>query len=156
MRILQTKPIDATNGPGVRYSIWIAGCHFHCDGCWNPESWSFNQGTPYGKMKKQLLKEIFNNPYINGVSILGGEPLSEYMRKGDTDILDLCLTLHKLGYNIWMWTGYKWDDIKDKAVIRYVDTIITGQFEKDKKDLTLPYMGSSNQEIHHISGSSLS
>lgn len=150
MRIIKTNNCDATNGPGVRYSIWIAGCHFHCYNCWNEEAWNFNQGEEYSKCKDRILKEIKNFKHISGVSILGGEPLSQYMRDNDNDILDLCKRIKDLGYNIWMWTGYKWEDIKDNKIIKYLDTVITGQFIDNLKDLTLPYMGSSNQEIHYI------
>lgn len=150
MKILQINDIDATNGPGVRTSIWIAGCHFHCFECWNQSTWDFNQGTPYKDMKSGLIKRIADNKHIDGISILGGEPLSLYMREGDNDILDLCKTLKALGYNIWMWTGFKWTDIKDKEIINYLDTIITGQFIAKLKDLNLQYMGSSNQEVHYL------
>lgn len=152
MRILKVNTCDATNGPGVRYSIWIAGCHFHCKDCWNPESWNFNQGTSYDDCIDKIINDIKNRSYIQGISILGGEPLSQYMRDNDQDILKLCKRIkEETGMNIWLWTGYNWEDIRDKTILKYIDTIITGRFEIDKRDIHLKYMGSSNQEIHYIS-----
>lgn len=149
MRILETKKYDATNGPGIRYSIWIAGCHFHCEGCWNNATWDFNQGTLYKDIKDKIFREIENNKHISGISILGGEPLSTYIRKGDKDIVDLCRNLKIKGYNIWLWTGYNLEDIPQE-ILQYLDTVITGRFEKDKRDLNLQYMGSSNQKINYL------
>lgn len=82
--------------------------------------------------------------------MLGGEPLWNYIKHNDIDILDLCKTLHELGYNIWMWTGFEWDDVKNDPILQYVNTIITGRFELSKRNINLTYMGSSNQELHEI------
>lgn len=152
MRIIQTKPIDATNGPGVRYSIWIAGCGFHCFNCWNSEAWNFDQGEYYKDCKDRILKEIGESKHIKGVSILGGEPLWRYIHSHDNDIYDLCKSIKEKFPNltIWMWTGFNWSDIKDNPILKYIDTIITGQYIDKLRNLNLQYMGSSNQEIHYL------
>lgn len=150
MRILKLNDCDATNGPGVRYSIWVAGCGFHCKGCWNSTTWDFDRGIPYSECKDNILESIGNISYISGVSVLGGEPLWGYMHSNDDDIYDLCKSVKDKYPNltIWMWTGFEWKDVKDKPVLNYIDTIITGPFVEKLKNLNLQYMGSSNQELH--------
>lgn len=152
MNILRVNTCDATNGPGVRCSIWVAGCGFHCSGCFNKTAWNFSQGKPYSKMKEEILNTIGSLEHIAGVSLLGGEPLWGYMKFGDNDMLDLCRSIKERfpKLDIWMWSGFEWKDVKDKAILKYIDTIITGQFVERLKDLKLEYMGSSNQEVHHI------
>lgn len=152
MNILKCNPCDATNGPGVRYSIWVAGCGFHCQGCWNKAAWDFGKGIPYRDCKDVILEDIGKLTHISGVSILGGEPLWGYMVNGDNDILDLCSSIKgkypKL--SIWMWSGFEWSQVKGDKVLDYVDTIVTGPFIEKLKNLNLQYMGSSNQEVHKI------
>lgn len=152
MRIIKCNPCDATNGPGVRYSIWIAGCGFHCKSCWNSSTWNFDQGLQYKEAKPVILEDIGKLTHIQGVSILGGEPLWRYMYSHDNDIYDLCKSI-KVQYpklDIWMWTGFEWDKVKDNPILKYIDTIITGPFIEKLKDLNLQYMGSSNQEVHYL------
>ena len=149
MNINKLRKFDINNGVGIRLSIWTAGCSHKCKGCWNKELWNPENGKPYKEWKAEI-EEALKDDNIDGVSILGGEPLFELMehnKKDDiVDLLNLCNVYHK---SIWMWTGYEFEEvpqfIKDRCSV-----IITGKFEEDKKtdDLSL-YKGSTNQKFNY-------
>ena len=131
MNILDIKGYDVVNGPGIRMSIWTAGCNNHCSECWAKHTWNPNQGKPTSECLSDI-EEILLNNEIDGVSILGGDPLYSTFNRNDSEdlikILDLCKKYNK---NIWLWSGYSFDDI----------------YHKDKRNLNLFYRGSSNQRI---------
>lgn len=146
MNILKIQQYDINNGDGVRVSIWTAGCSHHCKGCWSPNTWNPNQG----RSLEECIPEIeyaLRDPNIDGVSIIGGDPLYEAMEfnnlKDINVLLDICIEKNK---SIWLWTGYIYEDIPDEIKDK-CDVIIDGKFEEDKKDLSLKYRGSSNQRV---------
>ena len=150
MRYAKARDRDIANGPGIRTSLYVQGCHFHCKGCFNSSTWDFDGGDVFTKEKENLLIEASKKKHIVGLSILGGEPLDqpdgilEFIQRFKQEIPDK---------SIWMWTGYKIDqipiiDIRWKVLL-LVDTVVDGQFEEDKKDLKLKYCGSSNQRVLH-------
>lgn len=145
MNYAQINKFDIANGPGVRVSLFVSGCSIHCPGCFNQETWDFNSGKPF---KASVANDIFNsmNEHIAGISILGGEPLSE--RNGGA--VTLLVTQFKKQFpdkTIWLWTGYDWDTVKDLQIIRYIDVCVAGPFDVTKRDLSLKWCGSSNQQV---------
>lgn len=146
MNILKIEPYDVSNGPGIRSSIWIAGCSHHCKGCWAPETWNPNKGTPLEDSLKEI-EEVVSNPFIDGVSILGGDPLYEVMELKNPDnllkIIDICVKHNK---NIWLWTGYLIEDIP-AYILKDINVVVEGPFIEELKDLNLKYRGSSNQKV---------
>ena len=146
MQILKTITYDISNGPGVRLSIWTAGCSHHCKGCWSPNTWNPKKGKPLKEVINKIEEEL-QNPNIDGVSILGGDPLYNTMKLKDNsdldNLLNLCLLYKK---PVWLWTGYKYEEIPDQVKLK-CEVIIDGKFEEDKKDLDLYYRGSSNQRV---------
>lgn len=146
MKILKIEKENVANGPGIRTVIWVSGCEHHCLGCHNKNTWDPEQGKP---IDKDLLKEIFktvDNDYISGITFTGGDPLAPYNRD---DVIALAMTL-KTGFknkNIWLWTGYKFEEISMIPNIDVFDVIVDGKFEIDKRDLTLPWRGSTNQRV---------
>lgn len=140
------NPIDIANGPGVRVSLFVSGCRNRCEGCFQPETWSFTYGKEFGSETLLELLMMLGEPNVAGLSILGGDPFEEENRD---EVLNICKAV-KFSYpekDIWVWTGYLWEDLKDLPVMKYIDVLVDGPFEKDKKDLTLFYRGSSNQRV---------
>lgn len=155
MNYAQIRENDVANGLGVRVSIFLSGCYFNCFNCFNKEYQNFDFGTPYTTKTSQYIVEHLQPKYIKGLSILGGEPLEHtdelksllpYIRQNMRDEQD-----------IWMWSGYKWEDIiqsPDKLdVISYLDILVDGQFKQELKDLNLKFRGSSNQRIIDVQNS---
>lgn len=159
MNILEVKQFDVVNGPGIRTSIWVAGCSNACKGCWSKHTWDKNKGTPLQEILPTIIKAI-QHPKVTGISILGGDPFMGFMDNNDITIINLIKLLYHYKKPIWVWTGYKFEDIVDKYTqlntlqdLRMIDTIIDGKFEEDLKDLNLMYRGSSNQRVIDVSKS---
>ena len=150
MRYAKIRKMDISNGEGVRVSLFVQGCSFHCKNCFNQETWDFNGGREFTTAEIQKIIELANKDYIAGLSILGGEPLHN---NNVDEVFHIVATFKEKFPNkdIWLWTGFKFEDaIKDskrKFILRNVDVLIDGQFEEDKKDLTLKWRGSSNQRV---------
>lgn len=158
MNYADIKTYDIANGPGVRISLFVSGCTHHCKGCFNPETWDFDYGKPYTEDTLELIIQYLEPYYINGLTILGGDPLC-----GDNTIslIPLLETVKKKypEKNIWVYTGDTMENIietkekdKDKydiymEFLKYVDVLVDGPFIESEKDLSLRFRGSSNQRI---------
>lgn len=140
------NPLDIANGPGVRVSLFVSGCRNRCPGCFQPETWSFTYGEEFDSEAVQELVRGLENPHVKGLSILGGDPFEPENRDCVFEICKLAKFLQPYK-SIWVWTGYLWEDLKDLPVLQYIDVLVDGPFEKDKKDLTLFYRGSYNQRV---------
>lgn len=148
--------IDTINGKGLRVSLFTSGCSIRCPGCFNKETWDFNNGSLFTEeIENSILDTIFNEKIeYSGLSILGGEPLD--------NMKDLERLLNKFkernkqnNKNIWIWTGRTYDElINDKQkcdfLFKYCDIIVVGPFIENLKDLSLEFRGSKNQEIYKI------
>ena len=142
------KPLDIANGPGVRVSLFVSGCRNHCKGCFNPETWNFNYGQEFTGETLQELVRLLDNPNISGLSILGGDPFEPENREPVYNICKLVKFLRP-AKTVWVWTGYDFlnDGLIDLPIMKYIDVLVDGRFEEDKKDLSLPYSGSWNQRV---------
>lgn len=150
MRYTEIKTIDVANGPGIRVSLWVQGCSHHCKGCFNAETWDFNGGKQFTQKEIDYIKELLSDDVVQKhFSILGGDPLepvNHYM-------LENLLIQLKEKYphlNIWLWTGYSWEQIKHLNFLKYIDVIVDGEFIEEKKDLRLKFKGSSNQRTINV------
>lgn len=149
MNILDIKGYDVVNGPGIRMSIWAAGCNNHCKGCWAQHTWNPSQGKPTSECLQEI-ESILKTNDIDGVSILGGDPLFSTFNNDSSDdlieIIDLCKSY---GKSVWVWSGYSLEDIyhKDKRILEKIDAIVEGKYDESKRDLNLFYRGSSNQRV---------
>ena len=159
MNIIEVKQFDVVNGPGIRMSIWVAGCSNACKGCWSTYLWDENKGTPLQEVLPTIIKAI-QHPKVTGISILGGDPFMSFMDSGDITIVNLVKLLACYKKPIWVWTGYKFEDIVDKCnqfnilqELKAIDVIIDGKFELRNKDLNLLYRGSSNQRVIDVNKS---
>ena len=148
MRYSKIRKMDISNGPGIRVSLFTQGCPFHCDGCFNKETWDFNGGNEYTEETENKLLSLCNKEQIAGLSILGGEPLIE---RNLDNIYKLAEKFHKkfLYKDIWLWTGFMYGRLsnKQKEALKYIDVLIDGQFDKTKQDFNLKFKGSTNQRI---------
>lgn len=142
---------DFANGPGVRVSVFVSGCSNHCEGCFNKEAWDPTFGQDFTDETIEEILSAIEERDCDGLSILGGDPL-EYYNLKDVDKLIRAFR-KKFGFDktIWMWTGYTIEHIMGNPlrceVARLVDVLVEGPFILNKKDLTLPFRGSSNQQI---------
>ena len=151
MNITNIKYFSTVNGTGVRTAVFVSGCNLHCEGCFNSGAWSFNAGH---ELSLELINKILDSiepEYISGLSILGGEPLDLKNQLGVAQLIEEFRERFGNSKTIWLWTGYEYDNIplgEDTLyIITNVDVIVDGPFIADKKDLNLPYRGSSNQRI---------
>ena len=147
MRYNTIRKMDISNGPGVRVSIFMQGCHFHCKGCFNEETWDFSGGEEYTDDTINRVLELASADYIVGLSILGGEPMHPKNIDGTTKLAKAFKEKYP-DKNIWVWSGFLFDkDLKDKEIMNYLDVLVDGQFKIDLFDPTLKWKGSSNQRV---------
>ena len=153
MNYSQLITCDTANGEGVRTSLFVSGCTNHCPGCFNQEAQDFNYGELYTQDTENILLDCVKQPYISGLSILGGDPLCQ----DDMGLITLNFLAHKvhsLGKTVWLWTGFKWEDFNftnnfslQSLLLSACDVVVDGPFIEAEKDLTLAFRGSRNQRI---------
>ena len=146
MHYSKIEKCDVANGPGVRVSIFLSGCRRRCKGCFNPETWDFKYGQEFTYETLAELGKLLEKPEIQGISILGGDPFEPENRDGLAKIVEFvrCFYPEK---DIWCWTGFLWEDIKDLEVVKYLDVVVDGPYIEELRDLRLKFRGSSNQRI---------
>lgn len=149
MRYNKIRKMDISNGPGVRVSIFMQGCSFHCKECFNPETWDFNDGKEFTDDTINRVLSLCDKEYIKGLSILGGDPLHPKNIEGTTKLAKAFKDKFK-DKTIWLWTGYLYEVLKKKDILKYIDVLIDGQFEIDKFNPKLKWCGSSNQRVIDI------
>ena len=150
MRYASIRDMDIVNGVGIACSLFVQGCSHHCKNCFNQETWDFNGGKEWTKEIEDEFIEICKRPYIDCVSILGGEPLDQ-----DLDMLELLRRIKKeVGKPIYLWTGYTWetifsneDYVLEMLILSLCDYVIDGEYIDNLKDYRLKLRGSSNQRI---------
>ena len=149
MRYNLIRKMDISNGPGVRVSIFMQGCSFHCKNCFNQETWDFEGGKEFTDDTINKVLELCNKPEVKGLSILGGEPMHPTNIEGTTKLAKAFKEKYP-EKTIWTWTGFKYEDIKDKDVFNYIDVLVDGQYKDELHDPTLKWKGSSNQRVIDI------
>ena len=157
MHYAKIKRFDIANGVGIRTSVFVSGCSNKCKGCFNQELWDKDYGQEFTDETIKEILDSIDKPYIDGLSILGGDPLEYYNLEM---VNKLIVEFRKrFGFNksIWMWTGYLLEDImnddKRWEVVRKLDYLVDGPFIQRKKNLKLKYRGSENQRIIDIQNS---
>ena len=147
------KKTDIANGPGVRVSLFVSGCRNHCPGCFQPETWDFAYGAPFTKKTEKELIRALRPSWIQGLSILGGDPMEPENQKALLSFLKR-LRLMCPDKDVWLYTGYLYEDVKDAEILKWVDVIVDGPFVEAKKDISLAFRGSNNQRIIRLRGDS--
>ena len=156
MNYADIKRVDVANGEGVRVSVFVSGCHHHCKGCFNECAWDFNYGNKFTDKEIDQVIKYMDHDYIAGLTLLGGEPLEKQNQEG---LLPLVKKVKEKfpNKNIWCYTGFDFEkdvvgnmaenDETTKELLKYLDVVVDGKFEEDKKDIKLRFRGSSNQRI---------
>lgn len=147
MRYNLIRKMDIANGPGVRVSIFMQGCSFHCKNCFNSTTWDFEGGKEFNDDTIEEVLNLCNESYIKGLSILGGEPMHPKNIEGTTKLAKAFKEKYP-DKNLWVWSGFRFDeDLKDKEVMKYVDVLVDGRYVDELHDFTLKWRGSSNQRV---------
>ena len=159
MNYADIKFCDVANGPGVRVSLFVSGCTHHCKGCFNEVAWDFNYGNLFTEETIETILTALEPTYIKGLTLLGGEPFEKVNQQG---VLPLLRKVKQKfpKKDVWCYTGYLFDDdiisrmCKDwpetKEMISYIDVLVDGKFEIEKKNINLRFKGSSNQRIIQV------
>ena len=140
---------DIANGPGVRVSLFVSGCRNHCPGCFNPETWDFDYGDPFTAEIEAEIVEALRPSWIQGLSILGGDP----MEPENQEVLLPFVRRLRAEFptkDIWLYTGYRLEDVSGSPMLPYVDVIVDGPYIETEKDVRLAFRGSRNQRIIHL------
>ncbi|MEX3611083.1 anaerobic ribonucleoside-triphosphate reductase activating protein [Rothia sp. LK2588] len=153
------KPFTFVDGPGVRCSLYVSGCPFECVGCYNKAAQSFRYGRPYShELEEEILADLAQ-PYVAGLSLLGGEP---FLNTG------VCLSLARRvreelpGKTVWAWTGFTWEQLQASIragnsdqleLLRLTDVLVDGPFVQSRYDSHLAFRGSSNQRLLNVGAS---
>lgn len=153
------KATDIADGHGVRVAVFLSGCPHHCPGCFNSEAWDYTYGQPFTEKTMNEIKSMLDKPYIQGVTLLGGEPLDPKNIETSAQIAAMAKSLDK---DVWVYTGYSFETIRECALYRNAfddfcigcteillncDVMVDGRFEQDLADKRLVFRGSSNQRI---------
>lgn len=149
-KIADYKPYNFVDGEGVRCSLYVSGCLFQCEGCYNKIIQNFNYGTYYTQELEDQIIQDLGASYCQGLTLLGGEPFLN-----TPVLLRLCKRVRETygdTKDIWSWSGYTWEELQQEtedklALLEYVDVLVDGRFIFAKCDLTLRFRGSSNQRI---------
>lgn len=148
--------VDSANGAGCRTSLFVSGCTHHCKGCFQPETWDFSFGEPYTRAVEDRIVESIEPSYINGLTILGGEPLEPSNQEA---LMPLIRRVHAMeGKTVWIYSGYTWEELTDpgnprcrsavtEELLASIDVLVDGEFRLEQKDISLPFRGSANQRI---------
>ena len=154
------KNCDIADGDGVRVSLFVSGCRNHCKGCFQPETWDFNYGKPYTKETEDRIIELLKPEYIDGLTLLGGDPFENENQEELFHLLERVKKEFGDTKDIWCYTGYVYEDIINDNFVRntpyttkllsLIDILVDGPFIEEEKDLTLRFRGSRNQRILNL------
>lgn len=152
MNYLKIESSSLSNGLGWRVVLWVSGCSHKCPFCQNPETWDSTAGKKFTDKEKELIIKLLKPDYIKGLTLSGGDPLFETNRN---DILKLVKEIKEVYPNkdIWLYTGYSFNEIKDLQLMKYIDVLIDGKFINAERDITLAFRGSVNQKIIDVNKS---
>ncbi len=158
MNYCNIKYCDIANGTGVRTVLFVSGCTHHCKGCFQPDTWDFDYGEEFTDEVADKIVESLAPEYIEGLTLLGGEPMEEVNQAGLLPLLKKVRDRYGDTKNIWCYTGYTFEDDlldpKGKAhfdttdgILSIIDILVDGEFHLEEKDITLRFRGSKNQRI---------
>ncbi|WP_086348946.1 anaerobic ribonucleoside-triphosphate reductase activating protein [Candidatus Enterococcus clewellii] len=148
--IADYKAFNFVDGEGVRNSLYVSGCLFACEGCFNKAVQNFRYGKPFTQELEDTIIEDLSHDYVQGMTLLGGEPFL------NTEVcLKVVDRIHQVfgdKKDIWSWTGYTFEELlletPDKLeLLDKIDVLVDGRFELSKRNLNLQFRGSSNQRI---------
>lgn len=153
-RVADYKPFVMVDGEGVRCSLYVSGCPFACEGCFNEAAWNFRYGQPYTSELEDRIIADLGHEAVQGLTLLGGEPFLN---------TEVCLRLARrvrqvfgAGKDIWCWSGYTFEELREQPFFAHqdkvellglLDVLVDGRFELTQRDLSLAFRGSRNQRV---------
>lgn len=146
MRYHNITKDDMLNGDGLRVVLWVSGCDHKCKGCQNPITWDPKCGVLFDESAREEIFSELAKDYNSGITFSGGDPL---YKANVSEVTAFAKEIkekfpHK---NIWLYTGFKWEEICNMEIVSYLDVLVDGRFEIDKKDNQLHWRGSANQRV---------
>ena len=163
MRYASIRELDISNGKQIGISLFVQGCSFHCEGCFNKETWDFDGGEEWNESVEESFLKLADRPFIKRISILGGEPLHP---NNIYTVFELCQKIKNTypDKKIWIYTGFKFEHFwiptgywttsdvdltRDvgNLLLKYVDVVVDGQYVHGQRDVSLAFRGSSNQRL---------
>lgn len=151
MNYSEIYPEDFVNGEGCRVTLFVSGCIHACKGCYNKTTWNPKSGEPYTKEVEDSIIALLNRPFIQGLSLSGGDPLFEGNLAAVAGLIER-VRKECPGKDVWMWTGFEMKSLDPYSlrgqVAGMADVVIDGKFVEELYDPTLRFRGSSNQIIH--------
>lgn len=156
----ELRRCDVANGPGCRVTLFVSGCRNNCPGCFNKEAQNFHYGVPFTEEKLDELIEALKPSHIDGLTILGGEPMDETNQWTVLAIVQKVREVFGWSKTIWIFTGYVLDKdliqsgrahtVCTHEILDQIDVLVDGPFIQELKDISLQFRGSSNQRIIHL------
>lgn len=150
------KDCDIANGIGVRITLFVSGCTNHCKNCFQPQTWDFDFGEPFTEETEEKLLQMLKPDYINGLTLLGGEPMEPQNQRALVPFLKRVREAYP-NKNIWCFTGFTYEVLKTDGshprcevtdeMLSLIDVLVDGRYVDELKDLTLQFRGSSNQRL---------
>ncbi len=156
MYYCEIKNTDIANGTGIRVTLFVSGCRNHCPGCFQPQTWAFDYGKPYTTETEETLLHMLSPSYIEGLTLLGGDPLEPENQRA---LLPLLRRFHEMypAKSIWAYTGYIFENLisgsdhpcceATSEMLSYIDVLVDGPYKDELHDISLSFRGSTNQRI---------
>ena len=155
MRYGNIKKCDIANGVGVRTVLFVSGCTHHCKGCFQPETWDFSYGEPYTKETENEIVESLRPSYINGLTLLGGEPFEPANQR---ELVGLLRRIRRElpDKTVWAFSCYTWEELTGQSrarcevteeMLSMIDVLVDGEYMEEKRNISLRFRGSENQRL---------
>lgn len=149
MRYQKISRYDTANGLDIGVVLWVSGCPHHCPGCHNQVTWEPTSGQEFTAVAMREVIEALDSPYVNRLTLSGGDPLAPYNRDATLRVArDIKTVYHDK--SIWCYTGYTWDQVCDLPIMQYLDVLVDGRYMSNLRDARLPFMGSYNQRVINV------
>ena len=156
MNYCNVKNCDIANGVGVRVSLFVSGCRNRCKNCFQPETWDFNYGKPFDEQTEEKLIKMLAPSYINGLTVLGGEPMEPENQRALLPFLKKVKAAYPQK-TIWLYTGFTLEELRSsdcrahteytEEILKLLDVLVDGRFVEEKKNISLRFRGSENQRL---------
>ena len=156
MNYASIKNCDIANGEGVRVTLFVSGCTNHCENCFQPETWDFNYGEPFTPAVEEKLIEMLRPGFINGLTLLGGEPMEPENQRALLPFLKKVKAAYPQK-TIWLYTGFTLEELRSpdcrahteytEEILKLLTVLVDGRFVEEKKNISLRFRGSENQRL---------
>ena len=152
----EIKNCDIANGEGVRVTLFVSGCTNHCKNCFQPQTWDFCYGQPFTAETEQHLLDLLAPSYIQGLTLLGGEPFEPENQRVLVPFLRRVKSLYPQK-TVWAFSGFTLEEMQREGshprcevtdeFLSMLDVLVDGRFVEELKDISLRFRGSSNQRL---------